>query len=88
MHLERRASRAQVIAAVENFALALEEPVRKLADSSADALHSAGDGVIGLSLDQQVHVIALDRVVHDTEAVPDAGFAQGERYRNRRTNRG
>ncbi len=77
MHLERCAQRAQVIAAVENFPLALEEPVRKLADSSANALHSAGDRVVGLRLDQQMHVIALDRVVHDTEAVADAGFAQG-----------
>ena len=36
MHLERCPQRAQVVTTVEHFALALEEPVRKLADSSAD----------------------------------------------------
>jgi hypothetical protein len=75
MHLERCAQRAQVVTAVEHFTLAREEPVRKLADSSAHTLHSAGDRIIGLRFDQQMHVIALARVVHDTKAMPDAGFA-------------
>jgi hypothetical protein len=77
MHLERSAQRAQVVTAVEHFALAREEPVRKLADSSANTIHSAGDRVIRVRFDQKMHVIALDRVVHYPEAVPDAGFAQG-----------
>ena len=69
--------RAQVIATVEHFALALEQPVGELADAGADTLHPTGDRVIGVRFDQKMHVITLDRVVHHPEAVPDAGFAQG-----------
>ena len=77
MYFERRAQWTQVIATVQNFALALEEPVGELADSGTDTLHPTGNRVVGVRFDQEMHVIALDRVVHDTEAVPDTGFAQG-----------
>jgi len=77
VYLERRAQRAQVIATVEHLAAALKETVRELADPRTDALHPAGHRMVAVRLDQQVHVIALDRVVHDPEAVPDAGLAQG-----------
>jgi hypothetical protein len=54
-----------------------KKPVRELADARTDALHSAGNRMVAVRLDQQVHVIALDRVMHHPEAVPDTGFAQG-----------
>jgi hypothetical protein len=66
-----------VIATVEHLAAALKKTVRQLADPRTDALHPTGNRMVAVRLDQQVHVIALDRVVHDPEAVPDAGLAQG-----------
>ena len=75
-----------MIATIEHFALALEEPVGELADSSANTLHPTGNRVIGVCFDQEMHVIALNRVVHHPEAVADAGFTSEER--NRRTDPG
>ena len=51
MYFERRAQWTQVIATVQNFALALEEPVGELADSGTDTLHPTGDRVIGVRFD-------------------------------------
>ena len=62
---------------LEHLAAALKEPVHELADARTDTLHPAGDRMVIVRLDQQVHVIALDRVMDDAEAVPDAGLAQG-----------
>ncbi len=76
MYFERRAQRAQVIATVEDFTVALEEPVRELADPRTDTFHSARDRAVVLSFDQHMHVIALDRVVHHPETVPDTSLGQ------------
>ena len=76
VHLEWRAQRPQVVATVEDLATALKETVHQLADPRADAFHPARDRPVVLSLDQEMHVIALDRVVHDPEAVPDTGLAE------------
>ena len=66
-----------MIATIENLSAALKEPVRELSNARTDALHPAGHRMVAVRLDQQVHVIALDRVMHHPEAVPDAGLAQG-----------
>ncbi len=74
--LERRTQRPHVVATVQNFSAAFKQPIHQLTDAGADALHAAGDGIVGLCFDQKMQVITLDRVVHHPEAVPDAGLAQ------------
>ncbi len=74
---ERRAQRPQVIATVEHLATASKEPVRELADPCTDALHAARNRAVATRFDQQMQVVALDRIVHHTETVPHAGLSQG-----------
>ena len=46
-------------------------------EAGADRLHSPPEGIAVLRLDDQVRVIALQRVVHETEARPFAPGGEG-----------
>ena len=65
-----------MIATIEDLSAAPKQPVHELADPRPDALHPARDRGVVVRFDQQMQVIALNRVVHDPEAVPNAGLAQ------------
>ena len=80
--LERRAQRPHVIATVEDFAAALKQPVRELADARTDALHPTGDRVVGVRFDR---ADARDRV-GSSSAPP--GSRAGRRPRSRKNGTG
>ena len=51
-YLEWCTQRAEMIAAVEDFAASLKEPVRELADPGTDALHPTRDRAVVLRFDE------------------------------------
>ncbi len=54
--LERGAQWTHVVATVQDFSAPLKQPIHQLTDARADALHPAGDGVVGLRFDQEMQV--------------------------------
>ena len=65
-----------VVAAVEHRPAAPADAVHGAGETGADALHAAGERVLAVCFDDQVHVVALERVVHDAEAAALARLGQ------------
>ena len=67
--LERRADQTCVVATVEHRPVSSAEAIHELAKPSTEALHPVRERNMARAFDQQVYVIALNRVVDDAEAV-------------------
>ena len=66
-HLPGRAERAVVIAAVKNCSAPTKDPIHGPSQARGEALHPIAQGRDALRFDEQMHVIVLQRVVHDAE---------------------
>jgi hypothetical protein len=76
-HLARGAEAAVVIAAVEHRAAPLRRAVQRAREPCRDALHPARERVLAVRLDDQVRVVALERVVVDAEVAALGGLGEG-----------
>jgi hypothetical protein len=76
-HLARRAQRAVVVAAVEHRAAPPAHAVHRPREPRGDALLTVREGLLAVRLHDQVRVIALERVVRDSEAASLARLGQG-----------
>ena len=56
-----------------DLAIAREQAVQRLRDADCEALHSFGERRTVFGLDDQVQVIALDRVMDDAHSEPNPG---------------
>ena len=65
-----------VIAAIEHRPAAPADAVHGAREAGADALHAARERLLALRLDDQVRVVALERVVRDAEAAALARLGQ------------
>src|SRR5512143_1721284 len=75
--LLRRLQDALEVAVVKDAPLALERAVDALGDANAEPLHPAREALGPRGLDDEVQVLALDRVVDEAEAIRLAAGAQG-----------
>jgi hypothetical protein len=76
-HLAQGAQRAVVVAAVEHPPAAPGDPVQRTRQPCRDALHPACEGVLAVRLDDQVRVVALERVVVHAEVAALGRFREG-----------
>src|SRR5215831_16519643 len=67
-HLARRAQHVEMEAVREHRSAPAEDPVHGSRDARTDGLHSAGEIACARRLDDQMHVIVLDRVMDEPEA--------------------
>jgi hypothetical protein len=74
--LARRAERAAVVAVREHRAAPVEDPVHRARDARDEGFHPAGEGVLARSFHDRVHMVVLDRVVHEAEAAAIAGLCE------------
>jgi len=72
-HFARGAEDVEVIAVGEDRTAAREDPVHGSRDARADRFHPAREIALARGFDDRVHVIVLDRIVHEPEAPPVAG---------------
>lgn len=63
--LSWRPERAAVIAICEDSTTPPKRPIDSLCQPDADALHPAAERPGAVRLDEQMHVVALKRIVHD-----------------------
>jgi hypothetical protein len=66
-HLARRAQDAHVVAVREHGPRALEDPVHGSREPRTDCLHAAPERISARGLDDQMRVVALERVVRKPE---------------------
>jgi hypothetical protein len=71
-HFARRSQHAHVVAIRENRTGSREHPVHRFREPRTDRLHAAPERVPAVGFDDQMDVIALDRVVVQSEAVSSA----------------
>jgi len=69
-HLARCAQRSAMVAVREDAASAPELAIDGLRESDGEALDPASEGAGIVSLDQEMHVIRLNRVVRDAKPRP------------------
>ena len=73
-YFERRRQHAGVVAIAPNSSTtAAEHAVDRLGEPRREALHATDERWLAVRLDDQVHVVGLDREVHD----PEYPFAAG-----------
>ena len=71
-HLSRRAQGARVVAVSENRPAATGEAVEQPGEAGREALHRLREAGSAFRLDDEVQVIALNRVMHEAKAEPIA----------------
>ena len=76
-HLAPRDQRARMIAIRKDRTLPGCERIEPPGNADGEPLHRLRQRRAALDLDDQVQVVALDRVVHDAHAKPDARGAEG-----------
>ena len=74
--LERRLQHAHVVSIRQDRAAAPEDPMHRTRQARTDRLHASAQGSRVVSLDDQVRVIALERVVHQPEVAPVAALRE------------
>jgi len=58
------------------MSFAIEDPVHRSRKSRGDRLHSAAERLLSSRFDDQMEMVALDRVVADPEMTPLADLSQ------------
>jgi len=69
-HLARRSEKAMVVTPVQHRAAPSTHAIDRARETRRDALHAVREGLLAVRLDDQVGVIALQRVVGDAEVAP------------------
>jgi len=75
-YLARRSQQVKVVAPVENRSNAPEDAVHRTREPRTDRLHPACERVPGIRLDDEVCVIALERVMEHAKIAPLARAAE------------
>ena len=75
-HLARRAEDVQVVAVRENATASVEYPVHRSRQARRDGFHPGRQVPLAHGFCDQVHVIVLDRVMHQPEAPAVARFGE------------
>jgi len=77
VHLEWRSQHPDVVAIVEHGAGTIGDAVHRPRRAGADGFHSATRRLAVLRLDDEVRVVAPQRIMHEAEAGPDATVGEG-----------